>query len=274
MKKQLLLLLLLPVICAYTIAEKKESFSHNDQELDHEMQAQLSHVNETIANKRLKLHKLYEKASDLHCSQAKEAAYVALLQEINGLKAEIAGVEETWRIESSALIQTDSYALWHQPDTTVSQLVMDYGAQDCIYLIPPEVSQLRLSINSNLPIPRESWCECLELILSGQGVGVRQLNPYLRELFFLRNQPSAGLQHITSDPRDLDLLPSLARICFVLSPETAFAKNSLQFLQKFSNPMTTSMHLVEGNIFIISTTEAIKELLKLYDFVQAGNQHQ
>ncbi|NGX54224.1 MAG: hypothetical protein K1000chlam4_00949, partial [Chlamydiae bacterium] len=274
MRKRIFLLLLLPLIYAYTIAEKKESFHQTDHELDLETEAQLKSVNLMLAEKRHSLKACYGQVPELYASKCDETDFLELLKEINSLKGEISEIEEMWRDETSSLIQNDAYALWHQPDTTLLQLVMDYGIQDCVYLVPPEVGGIRLSVNSNLPIPRESWNECLELILSGHGVGVRQLNPYLRELFFLRTQPSLGLKHITSDPHDLDILPNLARVCFVLSPDTPDPRGVLQFLQKFSNPMTTTLHVIGGDIFIVSSTEMIKELLKLYDFVRTGNHHQ
>ena len=84
----------------------------------------------------------------------------------------------------------DGYGLWHSPDTNLEQLIIDYGSQDYVYLIPPEVGSIKISIDSNLPIPRSSWREMLDLILHQNGVGIRELNPYLRQLYLIKEDNS------------------------------------------------------------------------------------
>lgn len=262
------------LLFGHTIAEKKESFLKSDSELDGETQGKLKEVNASLAEKKHHLKQLYQNAIKLYEAEADEESYRQLLEKINGIREEIAQIEEMWREETSSMLSNESYALWHQPDCSLAQLVVDYGTQECVYIIPPEIGNIRLSINSNLPIPRESWGDCLELILAGQGIGVRQLNPYLRELYFQRSQPAQGLKHITSELCDLDVLPASARICFVFSPEVPNPRTVLQFFQKFSNPMTTMLHVIGGDIFIIATVENVKELFKLYDFVKLGSKGQ
>jgi general secretion pathway protein D len=277
MKRPILFLLIVRCLMAscfgQTIQEKKESFYRQEGELSQETRQQLASVNELLSEKKLQLKDLHLKAAELYHSQADISEFQLLLEEMNAIKEEIFEIEEMWRDETATALQTESYALWHQPDTSLLQLVMDYGAQEYVYLVPPEIGAIRLSVNSNLPIPRESWAECLELILEGQGVGIRTLNPYLRELYFLRHDLT-GLKCITSDPRELDVLPSHARICFVFSPECADPRSVLQFMQRFSNPMTTSIHIISGEIFIVSHVEAIRELIKLHDFVKTGSRGQ
>jgi len=42
-------------------------------------------------------------------------------------------------------------------------------------------------------------------------------------------------------------------------------------MQKFSNPATTSLHIIGGEVFIISSAETVKELLKLYEFIKTSS---
>src|SRR5262249_4868271 len=128
-------------------------------------------------------------------------------------------------------------------------------------------------LNSNLPIPRESWAECLELILSQYGIGVRQLNPYLREIYILRNDPS-GIKGIFDSLEQLDFYTPHTRVCFVLAPSMTDPRADVLFLQKFSNPVSTAIEIMGGRIFITGTVEAIQELLKLYTFANAGGKRQ
>lgn len=253
-----------------TIAEKKASFHKVEGEIDQETQKQLETVNATLSEKRHLLKVLYEKALSLHQNDAPEQAFRSLQKSILQLKNEIAEIESMWRDETSTMLQGDIYALWHQPDTSLLQLVMDYGAQEFIYLVPPEIAAIRLCISSNLLIPRQSWGECLEVILSSHGVGVRQLNPFLRELYLIR-QDTSGLKYMTSNRSELDSFSPQTRICFVLNPETPDPRSVLFFMQRFSNPATTSVHVVNGQILILSNAETVKELLKLYEFVKTGH---
>lgn len=263
--KLLIILFLFSSCFAQTIKEKKESFQKSDKSgLDEATNKQLIAVNEELECKRVELKELYEKGRQFFVQGASEDDYKALVSAISRCKRDITEIEVMWRKETS---KSEPYALWHQPEITMAEFVADYGSQEFAYLIPPEIGTVSLSINSSLPIPRESWGECLELILNQYGVGIRQLNPYIRELYLFKNEISS-LQCITSNSDDLELLDGRDRICFVLPIEAPDPKSTLHFLQKFSNPNTTAFELIRGNVFIASTVDSIKELLKLYTFAK------
>lgn len=261
------------LLVGQTIAEKKESFDHSDSEMSAHMLQQLREVNLQLDERRFELKKLYDAALQLNEQRADRESYDPFLSQIGQLKEEIVEIQRMWHDEMAHALQTEEYALWHQPETTLQQLVIDYGASDFIYLIPPEVGGMRLSLNSSLPIPRESWSECLELILAQYGVGIRELNPYLKELYIMRNSPN-GLKTITDKIEDLDLYPPHARVCFMLTPDATDPRSDLLFLQKFSNPASAKVEIVNGRIFITSSIDTIHELLKLYDFSKSENRGQ
>lgn len=266
----LIALLLSISLMAQTIAEKKNSFTTPNSECSGEVFEELKLVNESLEEKHFQLRALYERAMHLYDQKASEESFTPIASEIKGLKDEIDEIQEMWRQEASSLGQADEYALWHQPETTLFQLVMDYGSGDYIYFVPPEVGSLKFSLQSSLPIPRESWSECLELILAQYGVGIRSLNTYLKELFFFQNDLSS-VKVITDKVNDLDLLPIAARVCFLLTPESTDPRSSLTLLQRFCNFSTTSIDVIAGKIFITGPVSSVQELLKLYSFVKAGN---
>lgn len=260
-------------IFGQTISEKKESFQKGESGMDAGTLGQLREVNQRLDTHHCELSALYDQVRSLYQAGAPLNSYGSLLEQIRLLKKEVADIQNMWRIETSSLIQNEEYALWHQPETTLQQLVMDYGAPDYLYLVPPEVGGIRMSLNSNLPIPRESWGECLELILGQYGIGVRQLNPFLKELFILRNDPSS-LKGILESREELDHYASQARVCFILAPNVTDPRSDLLFLQKFSSPVTTKIEILGGKIFITGTVETIQELLKLYTFANSGGKRQ
>jgi general secretion pathway protein D len=253
---------------AQTIAEKKAGLGHSLMgDLSPELQHALEEINEKQTALQNELRKSYEKALLLYHTHAPESAYRELLLQINQYRDQIRVLEETWR-RMVMQGQDEGYALWHQPNTTLEQLVIDYGSQEYVYLIPPRISEMTLSVTSNLPIPRASWDQMLDTILSQNGVGIKQLNPYLRQLYLLKEDRS-NLQLITSDRKDLQAFPPYERAAFVLTPEPSDVKRIWFFLEKFVNPNSVVLQMIGRDILIIAQVSEIEELLKLYDFASS-----
>lgn len=263
----LLLLANACVLQAQTIAEKKEGI-FGESDLSPEMQKFLVEVNKEIFEWNNLLNHYYNEAYKLFEQGAPDQSFQSLLAEINTIKEDIRDLENTWR-ELSTSTNGEEYALWHQPETTIGQLVIDYGSPDYVYIMTPDISQMKISVSSNIPIPRSSWGEMLELILSYNGIGINILNPFLRQLFVAKDDRS-NLQLITSDRFDLEFVSSQARVCFVLTPQPSEVKRIWYFLDKFINPNTTILQMIGRDILIIGQVSEVQELLKVYDFVIAN----
>lgn len=267
-----LILTLITSIClfsalnAQTIAEKKMGLQKSGLDLGKDSQALLKEVNQSLAIKKSLLRTLYSQAIQLYDNGANPDNFKCLLGQINGIRMEIAVEENEWRERAAQNGAVEDYALWHQPETTIEQLIIDYGSQEYVYLMNPEIGAIKLSVNSNIPIPREAWSELLELILSQNGIGIRQLNPYLRELYQL-NDNQNGLKYITNKREDLEFFPPEMRIGFMLSPVPTEVRRIWMFLDKFVNPNTTLLQVLGRDILIVAPSSEIRDLLKLYDFV-------
>lgn len=256
-------------LLAQTIAEKKASFGQSSSDLTQDMQKYLRDVNHELKDYQNQLHASYAEVAQLYENNAPDEAYEDLLTQINQIRKNIEDLEKGWQQLAADTAPAEAYALWHQPDTTIGQLVVDYGSQNYVYLLTPEIAAMKLSVDSNLPIPRASWDEILELILVQNGIGIKQLNPYLRQLYPLKQDKSA-LKMITNNRADLDLLPPDARILFMLSPEPAEVKRIWFFLDKFVNPNSTVLQMIGRDIVIVAPVSDVKELLKLFDFVSSN----
>ncbi len=261
-------LISLNVLNAQTIAEKKAGMVAGGTGLTKDMQQVLKELNKELQEDYTEIRALYSQVAELYESHAPEESYKKLLDQINVLKTEIETLEENWREMAIHSENLEPYALWHQPDTTLAQLIIDYGSQNYVYVMPPEVSNLPVSVNSNIPIPRSAWSEMLEMILTQNGVAYKQLNPYLRQLYLIR-QDQSGIRLITNSKNDLEIYPDDARICFVLTPEPADVRRAWAFLDKFVNPNSTVLQMIGRDIFIIAPVAEISDLLKLYDFVSS-----
>lgn len=254
-----------PPLTAQTIAEKKSGFAEEGQEMTPDMHRHLIEMNRELKNSQEELSRLYTQVGVLFEENADPESYHHLLNRINEIRVHTLALENSWRDLTVQIGQTESYALWHQPETTLGQLIMDYGSQDYVYLLTPEIAGIPVSVDSNLLVPRASWSEMLDLILTQNGVGYRQLNPYLRQLFFLKDNRS-NIRLITNNRRDLDLLPPETRVSFVLTPEPAEVRRTWSFLEKFINPNSTVLQVIGRDILIIGPVNELQDLLKLYDF--------
>lgn len=263
----LLLLLILPFqVYPQTIAEKKASLQESGSELNSDAEKFLSQVNLELMEARMEEKKLAERARRLFEENAPEDTYIPLIAKMRELHHQISELQESWREMITSQGKQEDYALWYQPETTLEQLIIDYGSQDYVYLMKPEIGGMKISVDSNLPIPRASWNEMLELILQENGVGIRQLNPFLRELFLLKNDRSS-IKIITNRKEELEFFSPESRVAFVLSPEPSDVRRIWFFLENFANPDSTTVQLVGRDILLIARVSDIHDLLKLYDFV-------
>lgn len=252
-----------------SIAEKKAGYSPAGSDLTQDMQKVLVQLNKELSEDQAELRRLYADVYALYKRNASPDEYQNLLDQINAIKAEMAERENSWREMATQTGHEPAYALWHQPESTLGQLINDYGSQSYVYVMAPEIAGIKVSVDSNIPIPRSSWNELLETILSQNGVGYKQVNPYLRQLFFLR-QDRSSIQLITNQREDLEFLPPDMRISFVVSPEPFDVRRVFAFMEKFLNPQSSLLQMVGRDILIIASVAEVQDMLKLYDFVCAN----
>ncbi len=265
-----IMFLLLPLVAmAQTIAEKKASLIESGGDLSGDAEKFLKQINRELTESRLEERKLSTEALDLYKKGAPAEEYEQLLERMRELRKYIASLQESWRELASSQDTQEGYALWYQPETTLEQLIVDYGSQDFVYLIEPDIAQQKISVDSNLPIPRASWNEMLELILTQNGIGIKQLNPYLRELYRLKDDRSS-IKLISNKRNDIELLSPDSRVAFVLTPEPSDVRRIWYFLDNFANPKSSLVQLVGRDILLIAPVSEVRDLLRLYDFISAN----
>ncbi len=191
--------------------------------------------------------------------------YRALAEEVQELRRAIRHLEEGWNAHAGEG-QEESSALWDLGETTLAQLLMEYGSADFLYLIPPELAGMKISLFSGLPIPRESWDELIALLLVQNGVGVRLINAYAKQLYILKADPTL-VEGITSHEEELRVFPNHARLCHVFSPFPEQVKSIHSFFERFIDPKQTFIQAMGSKLILLSTKETIEKLLQLYHVV-------
>lgn len=274
------LLLSTAVLCALsfqtlaqTIAEKIASGAPRSSENPGNLDTLLRDYNERLNSLRTDLNSCYQKASALYSSgSGGEEEYHLLLSQVNEIKNEIRTLETKWYDAAigESKREEEGYALWDQEETTLAQLVMEYGALDYLFIVPPEMAALKLNMHSNIPIPRESWNEILEIILTHNGIGVKKVNTYVRQLYILKQDPSA-IQAIASSLQQLQWIPDHTRLFYVFTPPVEQVKSSFQFFERFADAKQTFIYQIGPKIAIIASKEEVIKLIDLYHTVWSNS---
>ncbi|MBS0622644.1 MAG: type II secretion system protein GspD [Verrucomicrobia bacterium] len=235
---------------------------------------ELKQVNRELAEARSELRSLHELGRTLAQEGGSERDLSLLIQQIQTLRKEIEWMEESFRQSVTEENQGEGYALWHQPWTSIEQLLLDYGSPDYVYLIPPEVGGMRLSVASNIPVPRQSWDEMLIALLAENGIGVRHLSPFVRQLFITENE-WGNVTLVVAKEEELPSLPPHERICFVLHAKDACEATAELVTRLFQKRV--HCHVSSTHVYLFGPCNAIQEVLRLYTFIAkeaAQRQHQ
>lgn len=248
--------------------EEKRSIAQNESQSEGSYESILQKLSQEIKQSRKLLKEKYRSVANLAESGANEEEYHRLLAEVNQVKKSLLALENKWReiaVEESAKDE-EPYAFWDQEETTLAQMIMEYGAADYLYIIPPEMLTMKLNMHSSIPIPRESWSDLLEIILVQNGIGVKQLNSYARQLYMFK-QDLLTVDVIASAPEQLTKIPSNTRVIYVFSPPPEQAKSVTFFFERFRDPRKTFVYQAGFKVAIVATKEEVEKLLTLYEAV-------
>lgn len=252
-----------------TIAEKKAQLEHADG---------LSKDSEDLRSIQEALEQKKQALKDLHWEMQRQLsapggntadrlqASEPLRKSIVSMREEISSLEREWAKVAEGSLQEDFEGLWHQPDTTIGQLIIDYNVGDVVYVMPPEIAGIKIHVSSRLPVPKACWQEMLNVVLAGSGIGVKDLSPFVKQLHFLRVNQSS-LHCITSEREVLASIPSDDKVAFVCSPPAGDVRRVFQFLEKFAPQEQMAVQLVGGHLVIVGLAREVVDLLKVYDFV-------
>ncbi len=260
------------LLAEQTIEEKREALLSQNPCNASYFEESVRSINHALEQQRHRLEVAYEQASEATRRGASEEELSLILNGIRTMKQELHTMQEMWRREHLAAKDCEGYALWQEPEISLFQLVIDYGSQDYLYLLPQELHSRMVGLFSNIPIPQAAWGECLELILARYGVGVRSLNAFTKELFLISEEES--IQLITDQMDLLLVAPPAARVCYVLEPPGPDIRPTLQLLNRFSSRHAVSIFPLSGKVFLVGPAHHITELLQLYSFASTHQGHQ
>lgn len=251
-------------VCAGSIEEKKKELLLRQEGSD-------SSCIEAINDKMRLLKEELERKYSSVCSDKTSLLEVEKSQkellEINALRQEMDVLQKKCQKASvEGDFQQEAYGFWGEDETTLSSLIAEYGSRQFLYIIPPEIMNLKIKAYADIPIPRESWTELLEIILRHNGIGVKKVNAFAKQLFPLK-QDLAAVEAIICEKDQLLTLPRGTRATYIFSPLPERAGSVYQFFDRFRDPKMTAIYKVGHKIAVVSSKEDIAKLLILYETV-------
>lgn len=219
-------------------------------------------LKEQLVQKCLLINELFSNKKD-------DQALLNLKEEVKKIKEEIFVLENKIRknyIEEGSSNLDDSHAFWDQGETTLSQLIMEYGSADFLYVIPPELALMKISLFSAIPIPRAAWGEMIEAILSNNGIGVKQINSFLRQLYIMK-QDLSSVEVIATDINEILHLSDQTMIFFIFSPSLDQVKAAFSFFERYGDPKQVNVQIVGNKVVIVSTKKNIQRLINLHEAI-------
>ena len=211
----------------------------------------------------------YQEAENLRKSKADEEKFKTLLVEVNEIKQRLSELDRSYIQKNTEM--KDEAGFWDQGETTLSSLIVEYGSGDYLYVIPPELCNMKLQLFSMIPVPRAVWDEMLEFILSQNGIGVRKINNFTKQLFILKHDPST-ISAIVNNFGDLQLIEDHQRVLFILSPPFEKIKSTQNFFERFSDPKITTIQTIGSKVAIISQKQNLEKLINIYKTVWESDQ--
>ncbi len=221
---------------------------------------------------RKEIKEMYQQADLLVAQEAHLDEYQVLLERINDRKAVLIEKENDWKERYSHMYapKKEAYALFDQEETTIGQLISEYGSKDFLYVVPAEVGQIKIAMQSAIAIPRESWKEMIDLILQYNGVGVIEINPFARQLFLLK-QDLISCNRITTKKEQLILVPQASRVMHLFEAPVENIKNTFLFFDRFRDPKRTFAYQIGSKIALVGTKEDIVRLVEMYEGTYDGD---
>jgi len=169
---------------------------------------------------------------------------------------------------SSQLAEDEPYAFWYGKNTTVRQLLVEFGEADKLYSIPDDVGQMTIQLQGELPIASSCWPEMVHALLWEKGVGIEKVNPYLYRLYKIKGGATAPMVFVEK-PSDLARLNEHAHAAVVIHFPAAESKK-LRFLETAGTAQYVNVHAFEREVLLSGPAARLANFAKLAEFILFG----
>lgn len=258
-------LLLSPFLGAHelTIEEKKRAL---EQESVSDVQGQMSseEIFQRVLDIKMRLREIYQETqlalTDHESESGQEEQLQELAQQAKQLKRQL---DHLQTIEPTAAY--DGTAQWNSPGVTVADLISEYGLGDALYLVPPDIGKMKLSILSSLSVPTQEWPELLSHVLAQKGVGIRRINVYTKELYLLSEHSSFDM--MTDELDHLWTLPENLQICFISDGMGSSVRELSATISRFFSTPAVKVTPFGSRIAIFASVQQVRQIARLQEYM-------
>lgn len=254
--------------CIFSLSVEEKLSSLED--LSPELSVAIDLHNQKLTKIKQQISTLCIQAST---QQANESELKKIANSVSSLRGELLHLESDFAKKYSKDRQgfEEGYTLLDKDELSLQQLLNEYGPQDIIYICPPELANLKVHFHSSIPIPKESWKNFVDLLLSQNGIGIKQLNGFASQLYVMNKEPFS-VQNIISAKEQLELLDQGARAFYVFAPPAEQLKSVHSFFEKFIDPKLATCMQFGTRLALVGTKEELIKLHKLYEAMWQGIQ--
>lgn len=241
-----------------TIEDKLDACKHTSSE---SCQSELKKIHEELKKIKCELHQKTAQACLCFKNGDEEGAKKLLDEEISPLKKRLFSAEENWHAAStkSCDMNLEEFAPFDLQNASVGKLLIEYGSCEYLYVVPPEVMKMQLQMHTNLLISKHSWAHLLEKILHHNGIGVKSVNPFTKQLFLIKSDVMS-VEGIISSLSSLKSCPEDMHIMFIYEPLAENLKGSFYLLDRFRDQNTTFVYQSGSKIICVGSACDVKNL--------------
>lgn len=253
---------------ALSISEMRESLSQGS-EVQHENHVE--NLNDEMEALRDELRSISEKSRRLFNENGAEDAFEKLRAQSRDIRDKLKQKENEFR----ALVKNtegEPFSLMHEKEVSLERLITDYASSNYLYVIPPEMAKIQLHLCSSLSIPKASWEEIIEIICIQNGIGIKQVNSFVKTLYWTLGNHTPSLKHIINQRDELELITPHEPVCYIFALRGSEVSRVHQFLKRFVNERLTSIHTLGNQVLILGEAQEVKELAKLVEFIRLGEE--
>lgn len=223
--------------------------------------AAMAEKNSQLEALRSELYALYD--------QVTTEASPELLGEVARIKEQLTACEKQTLEEAQKVSEGETYAFWNDRELTIEKLLVEYGPGDALYLIPPEIGQMKLAIRANLPMPRALWPVLIAQILLENGVEVDRISPFVKSLKLSKNH-ILSLSVLTDQFEVLESYSGDLRGALLV--RTGFCETKkTRFLESMAKGHNITAQFFEQEALFIGKIEQLRAFAKLSRFILASD---
>jgi general secretion pathway protein D len=243
----------------HTIEDKLKS-SNNKEE--HSAGPSLQDLHEALKETKNALLDENMRAAHLLTSSDELGAKKVLEDKIQPLKVKMRDLEHQWHnlCRKEGQVNLEEFAPFEMQNASVGKLMIEYGASEYLYVIPPEIMKMTLQVHTNLLISKHSWSHLLEKILHHNGVGVKVINPFTKQLYLLKGDV-LSVEAILCNESSLDSCSDDMHIMYVHEPLAENLKGMFYLMDRFRDAKTTFVYQAGSKVISVGAAGDVKNLL-------------